>query len=82
MRCLARDRDAALGADFARDLDDVAVGGEIFLDAQAHDMRRAMADDRVFGEINARDEHHAVLFPGAFGFGTQDLHVKREHRGQ
>ncbi len=82
MRRLAGDGDAALAADRARDLGDVAVGRDVPGNAQAQHVRRAVADHRVFGEIDARDENHAVLFPGALGFGLEDLHVEGEHRGQ
>jgi hypothetical protein len=72
---MARDRYRLAGSDLAQDFDRVAVGREVFVEAEREDVDGGVAVNRVARYLRAGDHEHPVGPPGALGLAADLVEV-------
>ncbi len=75
---MRRDRQAAIRVNPPAQLERVRLGADELADSESQDMGRSLVRQRVLRELEARDDDHSILAPGALGFGKDDLAIERE----
>ncbi len=76
------DRKGALRSDGATELERVGIRVKEVRDAEGDDVRGSIVEDVVFGELEARNDDHAILIPGSGRLRPDDLEIEGKRRGR
>lgn len=75
---MGRDRESSLRPDRSSESDRVALSREVFGDADPQHVGGTAIGNVVLSQLETRENHHAILFPGSLCLGLEDFEVERE----